>query len=480
MKFKNPKNKNLELTFNDVFIFQNNSNISSRFEVDVKPYNKLNSNLPIITANMNAISGKRMCETIARFGWLWCLPQDMSLETITKIIKNIKSADIIYDTPITIKEKNTIRDALGLIKKRSHNCVILINNKNKPIWIFNSNDFKWYDQYTYLWEIKNKKLISAKIPISAEKSFEIMEKNGISSLPIVDKNWILKWIMTKSNAIRNWIYKPSLDKNWKLDVCVALWINNFLERAKKLYKLWITKFVLDTAHWYQEKMIKAIKIMRKEFWKNIVLIAGNISTKEAVKDLIKAWADWVKVGIWPWAMCTTRIKTWVWRPQFTAIYECSLEAKKLWGFVWADWWIRNPRDLALSLAAWASHIMMWTILTWTYESTWDFLEDAEWKLYKQNYWMASLKAVYGRNKDLSSFEIAKKTLYQEWISNSKIYQKLGRESVWKIIDEFIMWLKSSMSYVWARNIEDFYEKAIIWVQTTAWFIEWTPHWKIIK
>ncbi len=480
MKFKNPENNNLELTFDDVFLFQNKSKIKSRLEVDVKPYNKLNSNLPIITANMNAISGKRMCETIARFGWIGCLPQDMSLKVIKETIKYIKSANIIYDTPITVRKENTIRDALWLIKKRSHNCVILIDNKNKPIWIITLRELMWFDQYSYIWDLKYKKVIKAKVWISPEKSFEIMEKNSISSLPIVDKNEVLVGIMTKSNAIRSGIYHPSLDKDWCLDVAVALWINNFLDRAKELYKLGVTKFILDTAHWYQEKMINAIKTMRKTFWKDIVLIAWNISTKEATSDLIKAWADWVKVGIGPWAMCTTRIKTWVWRPQFSAVYECSKKAKKLWWFVVADWGIRNPRDLALSLAAWASHIMVWSILTATYESTWDFLEDSEWNLYKQNYGMASKKAVFGRNKDLSNFEIAKKMLYQEWISESKIYQRKGRESVWKVVDEFIMGLRSSMSYIWAKNLEEFYKKAVVWVQTNAGFTEWTPHWKLIK
>jgi IMP dehydrogenase len=307
-----------------------------------------------------------------------------------------------------------------------------------------------------------------------------MQHNNISSLPIVNKAWKLIWILTKSNAIRNSIYKPNLDKNWKLNLAVALWINNFLEKTEKLINSGINIFILDTAHGFQKTMIEAIKKFRKKFWNKVILVAGNVMTSKWTEALLSAWANGVKVGIWPGAMCTTRMMTWVGRPQFSAVLDCSKKARELWWFVIADWWVRNPRDLALSIVAWATNVMMWTILAWTFESTWDIFYDSDWNMYKKNYWMASLKAVNLRNSLKSDFEIARKEFFVEWISDSKIFLRKWYKSVWQVVDKFCSWLKSSMTYVWAKNLEEFYKKAIVWVQSSAGFFEGTPHWKILR
>lgn len=479
MKFANPESEKQELTYDDVFLFQNYSDISSRFEVDVKSHDKTWINLPIISANMNAISWKRMCEALARLWALWCLPQDMSIDTVSRIVSKVKNAHTIYDTPITVNAENTIRDAKWLIYKKPHKCVVMVNAENQAIWIFTDQDFESLDQFSYLWEIQHRDILTAKEWISMKDAFDLMESNWISNLPIVDDNNVLKWIINKNQAVRSEFYKPSLDNDWKLELSAAVWINN-ISRAVELYELWITTIVLDTAHWYQKKMIEAIKAIRRELWDKIILVAWNISTSEWVEALVNAWADWIKVWIWPGAMCTTRVKTWVWRPQFSAVYHCAKQARSMWAFIRADGWIKNPRDLTLALAAWASWVMFGSILAWTYESTWDFIQDSDWSLYKVSYWMASQRAVLWRNRDISKFQAAQKSLYQEWISHSKIYMKEWKESVWNYVDDFIMWLRSAMTYVWARNLEEFHEKAIIWVQNWTWLSEWQARWALLR
>lgn len=480
MKFINKLYENEELTYEDVFILQDYFDGISRLETNITPNFDIWTTLPIVSANMNAVTGKRMAETLARYWALGVLPQDMNLETLERIIKAIKSSHIKFDTPITVDEKNTVRDALWIIHKRSHNCVILVDKSHKPISIFKPQDMKDVDQYSLLKDLSKNFLISWDENITDEQAFNLMEKNSISSLPIVNKKWILIWILTKENVIRNSIYSPALDKKGKLNVSIAMWINNFIDRAKLASELWVETFVLDTAHWFQRKMIESIKLFRKEFGKKYKLIAWNLCTAEWTKALLQAWADGVKVWIGPWAMCTTRMQTAVWRPQFSAVYHCSMQAKKLWWFVWADGWIKNPRDICLALAAGASHAMIWTTLTWTYESTWDIKYDEHWNMYKENYWMASKKAVDNRNRKLSQFEIAKKQFFVEWISTSRIYLKKWRESVWNIVDEFISGLRSSMTYVWAKNLEEYNEKVNIWVQNHSWYLEWTPHGKLLK
>ena len=479
MRFNNPNYENEELTYQDVFLFQNYFDWYSRSEVNIQPKFNFWTQIPLVSANMNAVTWKRMAETIARYWWLWVLPQDMSIDTLVGIVNKVKSASPKYDTPITVKATNTIRDAMWIIHKRAHNRVIMINDDNEPIWIFSENDMKNLDQFTLLWNLKAKKLITAKDWISNKDAYHLMDENWISSLPIVNEDNKLVWILTKKDCIRHEIYKPTLDKDWKLNVAVAVGIHWF-DKIKVLYDMWINIFVLDTAHGYQKRMLESIKKFREDFGKEPIVIAGNVITPEATRDLIEAWANWVKVWIGPGAMCTTRMQTWVWRPQFTAVYKCALEARKLWGFVWADGWVKEPRDVALALAAWANHVMLWTTFAWTYESTGDIKYDEDGLMYKENYWMASKKAVELRSQKLDNFEIEKRWMYREWISKSKIYLREGLESVWDIIDTFTTWVRSSMSYVWAKDLEEFYEKAVIWVQTNAGFMEWTPHGKIRK
>jgi len=479
MRFNNPIYENEELTYQDVFLFQNYFDWYSRSEVSIQPKYNFGTHLPIVSANMNAVTGKRMAETIARYGWLGVLPQDMNIDTLQEIITKIKSASIKYDTPMTVKANNTIRDAMWIIHKRSHNRVVMINDNNEPIWIFSENDMKNLDQFSLLGNLKSKKLITAKEWIWNKDAYNLMDENWISSLPIVDDNNKLIWIITKKDCIRQDIYKPTLDKDWKLNVAIAVGIHGF-DKIETLYKMWINIFVLDTAHWYQRKMIESIKKFREIYGNEPIVIAGNVITPEATRDLIEAWANGVKVWIWPGAMCTTRMQTWVWRPQFTAVYNCALEAKKLWGFVWADGWVKEPRDLALALAAGANHVMLGTTFAWTYESTWDIKYDENGLMYKENYGMASKKAVELRNGKQDNFEIEKRWMYREWISKSRIYLRDWFESVGDIVDTFTTWLRSSLTYVWANNLEEFYEKAIIWVQTNAGFVEWTPHGRIRK
>ena len=479
MKFNNPIYENEELTYQDVFLFQNYFDGYSRSKVNIQPTFDFGTSIPIVSANMNAVTWKRMAETIARYGWLGVLPQDMDINTLQRIVKEVKNANIKYDTPITVKANNTIRDAMWIIHKRSHNRVIMINDDNEPIWIFSEKDMANLDQFSLLWNLKTKKLITWKIWISNKDAYNLMDENWIRSLPIVDENNKLVWILTKKDCIRQDMYQPTLDKDWKLNLAVAIGIN-WVEKIKPLFDMWINIFVLDTAHGFQKRMIESIKKFRQNFGQEPVLISGNVITPEWTKALIEAGANGVKVWIWPGAMCTTRMQTWVWRPQFTAVYKCALQAKELWWFVWADGGIKEPRDMALALAAWANHVMLGTTFAWTYESTWDIKYDENGLMYKENYGMASKKAVELRNGKQDNFEIEKRWMYREWISKSRIYLRDWFESVGDIVDTFTTWLRSSLTYVWANNLEEFYEKAIIWVQTNAGFVEWTPHGRIRK
>ncbi len=476
MRFKNPRYEYEELTFEDVFLFQQYSDIESRTQIDIKPNSPLSTTIPIISSNMNAVTGKRMVEKLARLWWLWVLPQDMDLQRMLDVIEYVHNADLRLDTPLTVYEDDNIRDALWIINKRSYQTVIMVDSQNKPICIFKEEDFKWLDEFTKLKDLqKTRKLITWEENVTDEEAFNIMEDNGISSLPIINKQGELIWVLSKNDSVRNDVYVPSLNKNWQLDLAIALSMNWYKNYIDKILKAGVNTIFLDTAHWFTKNALEAIDDIRSRY-SDIILVSWNVMSWEWTEALIRAWANWVKVWIWPWAMCTTRMMTWVWRPQFTAVHESSVAARENGGFIIADWWIRYPRDVALSLAAWATHAMLWTVLAWMYESPWDIKSDEFWS-YKENFWMASKKAVSWRTKKLSKFEQAKRKRFEEWISTSKIYNP---QSLWDTIDRYRTWLESAMSYIWAHNPEEFYEKAVVWVQTQAWFKEWTPHGEIKK
>jgi IMP dehydrogenase len=217
-------------------------------------------------------------------------------------------------------------------------------------------------------------------------------------------------------------------------------------------------------------MLAAIKAVRS-IDKNVPLVAGNVVTASGVGDIIKAGADIVKVGVGPGAMCTTRMMTGVGRPQFSAVVECAAAAKELGRHIWADGGIRYPRDVALALAAGASNVMFGSWWAGTHESAGDTLRDGQGNLYKENYGMASKRAVRGRHRETDAFELAQRELFEEGISQSRIYLGQERPGAEDIIDQITAGLRSSMSYAGAKNIREFQDKAVIGIQSASGYQE---------
>jgi len=254
-------------------------------------------------------------------------------------------------------------------------------------------------------------------------------------------------------------------------VAVAVGISSdAAERAAALHEMGVDVIVLDTAHGHQRRMIEAIKATRAIVGAEGTIVAGNVCTPKGTADLIEAGADVIKVNVGPGAMCTTRMKTGVGRPTFSAVLACAQEARRSGRHVWADGGVKNPRDVALYLAAGASRAMLGTVLAGTYESPGDLKEDADGR-YKENYGMASARAVRDRSAELAPFEQAKKALFREGISSSRVYLRPGMESVGATIIEMITGVQSAFTYVGAKDVDAFFENAVVGVQTRAGFVE---------
>jgi IMP dehydrogenase len=201
------------------------------------------------------------------------------------------------------------------------------------------------------------------------------------------------------------------------------------------------------------------------------IVAGNVVTEQAVRDLVEAGADILKVGVGPGAMCTTRMMTAVGRPQFSAVLETSAAARELGAHVWADGGVRYPRDVALALAAGGASVMIGSWFAGTIEAPGQLDRDHEGRLYKESWGMASTKAVKGRFERLDAFELARKTLFAEGISSSRIYLDPLRPSVEDLLDMITTGLRSSFTYAGARTLPEFHERALVGIQSAAGYEE---------
>jgi IMP dehydrogenase len=244
-------------------------------------------------------------------------------------------------------------------------------------------------------------------------------------------------------------------------------------RARSLAEVGVDVLVIDTAHGHQVRMLEAIKTVAS-LELGLPLAAGNVVSAEGTRDLLGAGASIVKVGVGPGAMCTTRMMTGVGRPQFSAVLECAAAATNLGGHVWADGGIRHPRDVALALAAGASNVMIGSWFAGTYESPGDLMRDREDQPYKESYGMASKRAVVARSGADSAFDRARKALFEEGISTSRMGLDPVRGGVEDLLDHITSGLRSTCTYVGASTLAELHEQAVIGVQSAAGFAEGHP------
>ncbi|MGE0784305.1 MAG: GuaB1 family IMP dehydrogenase-related protein [Sandaracinaceae bacterium] len=468
----------LELALEDVFLLPGHYGGGSRLDTDLRPEDFAGGSHPIVAANMNAVTGKRMAETMARFGGLGVLPQDMSLETVERIVRHIRAADPRYDTALSVSPEATLRDVDGIMRKRAHGLVVVVNDDDRPVGIVTLADLRDRDQYLPVHAVMQREVVTIARGTSNRDAFLLMERERVKAVPVLGPDGRLHGVLTKDDAVRLELMAPSIAREGKLMVAAAVGISSEArDRAAALAEMGVDAIVLDTAHGHQRRMVEAIRAAR-EVVRDRPLVAGNVCTREGTRELLEAGADIAKVNVGPGAMCTTRMQTGVGRPTFSAVRACAEEARRLGKHVWADGGVKHPRDVAIYCAAGAARVMMGTALAGTFESPGDVKADAEGKIYKQNYGMASARAVAERTAGKDPFDRAKKAFFREGISTSRIYIQPGKESVGAILVEMITGLQSALTYVGATTLGAFHETAVVGVQTVNGYGEGTPHGKV--
>jgi IMP dehydrogenase len=462
-----------DLTYDDVFMVPSRSDVASRLDVDLTTSDGSGTTIPLIAANMTAVSGRRMAETLARRGGLAVIPQDIPLDVVAEVVQFVKSRHLVFETAITMSVSDTVGAALNLLPKRAHNAVVVVDGE-RPIGVVTEADCLGVDRFTQLHRVMSTDVLTLPDTVDPRAAFERLHEGRHRLAPVVDESGALVGLLTRTAALRATLYRPAVDAAGRLRVGAAIGVNGDVAgRAESLLDSGIDVLVVDTAHGHQERMLEALRLVRK-LDPPVPVAAGNVVSPDGVRDLVDAGADIVKVGVGPGAMCTTRMMTGVGRPQFSAVLECTAEARRLGKHVWADGGVRHPRDVALALAAGASNVMVGSWLAGTHESPGDVQRDADGRLFKESFGMASARAVRGRTEADTAFDRARKALFEEGISTARMYLDADQPGVEDVVDRVVAGLRSSCSYAGAHNLAEFHERAVVGVQSAAGYAEGQP------
>jgi IMP dehydrogenase len=474
MRFLDGSRPAHDLTYADVFMVPNRSSVGSRLEVDLTTPDRIGTTIPIVVANMTAISGRRMAETVARRGGLAVLPQDIPTDVVGEVVAWIKARHPVYDTPITLSPTSTVAEALQLMPKRSHEIVVVVED-GIPVGVVTDGACQGVDRFTQLSEVMAPEPLTIPAGTDLPKIFDVLAEARISAAPVVEGERLVG-VITRKGALRSALYQPAVNASGELLTSAAVGINGDVAgKAAALLGHGVDVLVVDTAHGHQEKAIEALQAVRSVVGeRGVPVVAGNVVTADGTRELIEAGADVVKVGVGPGAMCTTRMMTGVGRPQFSAVEECAAAARSLGKQVWADGGVRYPRDVALALAAGAANVMVGSWFAGTYESAGDIHDDGSGRLYKESFGMASARAVKARTSTQSGFERARAGLFEEGISSSRMYLDPARPGVEDLIDGIVAGVRSACTYAGARTVDELHERAVLGVQSAAGYEEGRP------
>jgi IMP dehydrogenase len=479
MRFLPGQSATSDLTYGDVFLVPSRSEVTSRFDVDLASTDRTGTTIPIVVANMTAVAGRRMAETIARRGGMAVLPQDVPTDVVADVVASVKAKHTVVESAVVVSPHDTVHTALTLIGKRAHGAAVVVEH-GRPLGVVTEADCQGVDRFTQVAEVMTSNPTTVELalleeggPRGLETAFEQLHASRRKFSPVV-KDGELVGVLTQVGALRSSIYSPALDASGRLRVAAAVGINGDVKaKAAELLDAGIDVLVVDTAHGHQRKMLDALAAVRAVD-PQVPVVAGNVVTAEGTRDLIAAGADIVKVGVGPGAMCTTRMMTAVGRPQFSAVLECAAEAHEHGKHVWADGGVRHPRDVALALAAGASQVMIGSWFAGTHESPGDLHEDGNGRLYKESFGMASARAVAARTRGGSAFERARKALYEEGISHSRMYLDPRRPGVEDLVDHITSGVRSAATYVGATNLAELHERAVVGIQSAAGYEEGRP------
>ena len=471
------------LSFDDALLIPRRSSIRSRKKVITKSRftRKIWLSIPIVSAAMDTVTESRMAIAMAREGGIGVIHRFMPAEKQAEEVLKVKRAEnIVIEDPYTVDPEMSVGDAKRLMKRLRVSGLIVVDKERRVLGILTRRDVLFEDDDRLVKDAMTPRseMIVAKPGISMEEAEEIFRKYKVEKLPLVDENDRLKGLITSVDLVKRKMYpNASRDSRGRLLAAAAIGVREeSIRRADLLVKAGVDVIVIDVAHGHTEMVIDMVKRLRRTYGDEIEIVAGNVVTPEGVEDLASAGVDAVKVGIGPGSVCTTRIVAGVGVPQLTAIMMCSEKARELDIPIIADGGIRYSGDIVKALAAGASTVMIGRLLAGTDESPGAIVvrNGRKYKIYRG---MASLYAMLGRevreagNEAEALLDASEYSYYAEGVEAYVPYTG----SVSEVIKQLVAGLRSGMSYLGARTIEELRENAVFIRITESGFRESLPH-----
>ena len=463
------------VTYDDVLLLPAKSSVLPR-ETDVKTRltREIFLNIPLVSAAMDTVTESAMAIALAREGGIGILHKNMTIRRQAEEVDKVKRSEsgmILH--PITLGLNRTVGDALEVMKKYSISGIPIVEEE-KLVGILTNRDLRFEPNL----ELQVSKvmtatdLVVAPVGTTLEEAEVILQKNRIEKLPVVDKNGKLKGLITFKDIQKKRRHPYACkDKLGRLRAGAAVGVtSDTLERVTALVEAGVDVIIVDTAHGHSKGVLTMVKLIKSKF--DIQLIAGNVATGEATRDLIKAGADAVKVGIGPGSICTTRVVAGVGVPQVTAIMECAKVASRSSVSLIADGGIKQTGDIAKAIAAGADSVMLGSLFAGVEESPGEkvLYEGRSYKIYRG---MGSLEAMKQGSKDryFQDVEDDIQKLVPEGIEGRVPFKGSLSETVHQMIGG----LRSAMGYCGCRTIPDMKTKAQFVRMTDAGLRESHPH-----
>ena len=462
------------LTFDDILLVPAKSEILPN-EVDLSTNltEKIKLNIPLMSAGMDTVTEHRMSIAMAREGGIGIIHKNMSIEDQALEVDRVKRSEhgVITD-PFSLTKDHAIKDASELMERYRISGVPVVSEKGVLEGIITNRDIRFEtDLSKRISEVMtSEKLITGAPDISLDEALKVLKKYKIEKLPLVDKDNVLKGLITIKDIEKHEQYPNSArDASGRLLTGAAVGATkDVLDRIEALVKAKADVFVIDTAHGQSKNVLNTIRNIKDAF-PDIQLIAGNVATYEGTEDLIKAGADCVKIGIGPGSICTTRVVTGIGVPQITAIMEAYRAAQKYGVPIIADGGIKFSGDVAKALAAGGNVVMMGSLFAGTDESPGEeiFVEGRRFKAYRG---MGSLGAMSAGSSD-RYFQSGTNKYVPEGVEGRVPYKGLVGDIVFQLVGG----VKSAMGYMGAKDLETLRATAKYVKITQASLAESHPH-----
>ena len=461
------------LTFDDVLLVPQRSDVLPKdVDLSTRLTDMVRLNVPLMSAAMDTVTESELAIAMAREGGIGIIHKNLTIDEQAAQVDRVKRSEhgVITD-PFFLSPDHLISDANALMGKYKISGVPICVD-GKLVGIITNRDLRFETNFDQpIGNVMTKdNLVTAPVGTTLTEAQAILGKHRIEKLPLVDKEGNLKGLITIKDIEKSIQYPNSAkDKNGRLLVGAAVGVGaNFLDRVAVLIDAKVDIIAVDTAHGHNTGVLEAVKKIKNKF-PDVQLIAGNVATAAATRDLIEAGADVVKVGIGPGSICTTRIVAGIGVPQITAIMDCAEMADKYGKRVIGDGGVKYSGDIIKGIAAGASAIMMGSMLAGTKESP-GALEIYQGRSFKVYRGMGSISAMEAGSKDRYFQEDAKK-LVPEGVEGRVPY----KGSLSEVVYQMVGGIRSGMGYCGKRSIEELRTNSEFIKITNASLIESHPH-----